>query len=66
MTDGSNVGMQKLSIRTKLGYSAGALEEAMVLAAAAVTIIFYNQVMGLSLELCGTGFRPGILGRRTI
>ena len=46
MTDGSNVGVQKLSIRTKLGYSAGALEEAMVLAAAAVTIIFYNQVMG--------------------
>jgi len=47
---------RKLSKRTKFAFATGTLEEAMVFAASATTMIFYNQVMGLSAALCGTVF----------
>ena len=50
---------RKLGARTKLAYASGSLEDAMVLAASAATMIFYNQVMGLSAQLCGTAFLIG-------
>lgn len=56
MTGESISPKRKLSIRTKLAFSTGNLEEAMVVAASGVTIVFYNQVMGLPLGLCGTAF----------
>ena len=42
--------------RTKIAFSAGALEEAMVSAASITTMLFYNQVLGVSAALCGTAF----------
>ena len=47
---------RKISLRTKLGFSCGALDEAMIAAAAITTMIFYNQVLGVSAALCGTAF----------
>ena len=45
-----------ISVKTKLMFSSGALEEAMVGAASAVTMVFYNQVLGVSAGLCGVVF----------
>ena len=59
MTDDAQGSGEKLSLRTKIGFATGNLEEAMVLAASATTLIFYNQVMGLPLALCGTAFLIG-------
>ena len=42
--------------RTKIAFSSGALEEAMVSAASITTMLFYNQVLGVSAALCGTAF----------
>ena len=47
---------RKISLKTKLGFSSGQLDEAMIAAAAVTTMIFYNQVLGLSATLCGTAF----------
>lgn len=47
---------RRISLRTKLGFASGSLEEAMVLAAQAITMIYYNQVLGVSAALCGTAF----------
>ena len=47
---------RRLSRRTKLAFSAGSLEEAMVGAAGVATMLFYNQVLGLSASLCGVVF----------
>jgi GPH family glycoside/pentoside/hexuronide:cation symporter len=47
---------RRLPLRTKLAFSAGALEEAMVGAASMATMLFYNQVLGLSASLCGVVF----------
>lgn len=47
---------RKLSLRTKLAFSSGGLQEATVGAAAITTMIFYNQVLGLSPGLCGIAF----------
>ena len=44
---------QKVGLRTKLGYATGAIEETTVTAAAAVTMVYYNQVLGVSPALCG-------------
>ena len=45
---------RKLTVRTKLAFASGSLEEALVGAADVATILFYNQVMGLPAALCGT------------
>ena len=47
---------RRLSRRTKLAFSAGSLEEAVVGAASFATMLFYNQVLGLSASLCGIVF----------
>lgn len=46
----------KVSLKTKLAFSAGALEEAMLGAAGIATMLFYNQVLGVSPLLCGYVF----------
>ena len=45
-----------VSLKTKLAFSSGALEEAMIGAAGIATMVFYNQVLGVSAALCGTVF----------
>ena len=45
-----------LSLRDKLAFSSGSLEEAAVAAAGVATMVFYNQVLGVSAALCGTAF----------
>jgi len=47
---------RKLSVRAKIAFSSGSLEEAMVGAAGVATMVFYNQVLGVSAVLCGTAF----------
>jgi glycoside/pentoside/hexuronide:cation symporter, GPH family len=47
---------RKLSLRTKLSFSSGSLEEAMLGAAGVATMIYYNQVLDVSAALCGTVF----------
>lgn len=47
---------RKVPLRTKLAFSTGALQEGMVFAARIVTLIFYNQVLGVSPSLCGIAF----------
>jgi Na+/melibiose symporter-like transporter len=46
----------RLSLATKLTYSSGSIQNAMMLAAAITTLLYYNQVLGLSPSLCGTAF----------
>jgi Na+/melibiose symporter-like transporter len=52
----SNPRKRKLPLRTKLAYSFGTLNEAVVSAAGITTLIFYHQVLGVSPELCGLAF----------
>ncbi len=47
---------RKVPIRTKLLFSSGAFQEAAVGAGALVTVLFYNQILGVSPSLCGTAF----------
>jgi|TARA_B110000259_G_scaffold188451_1_gene247605 GPH family glycoside/pentoside/hexuronide:cation symporter len=47
---------RRLPLRTKLAFSAGSVEEAIVGAASMATMLFYNQVLGLSAGLCGVVF----------
>ena len=47
---------RKINWRTKLLFSSGAFQEATVVAAGVVTILFYNQIIGVSPGLCGTAF----------
>ena len=47
---------RQLPRRTKLAFPAGSLEEAVVGAAGIATMLFYNQVLGLSASLCGVVF----------
>jgi len=57
--DSNNIGQdrkRKLPLRTKLAFSSGGLQEATVGAAAITTMIFYNQILGLSPGLCGIAF----------
>ena len=46
----------KVSLKTKIAFSSGSLEEAAVTAASVTTMVFYNQVLGLSAALCGVVF----------
>lgn|GEM_PF-98803 len=47
---------RKVPLRTKLVFASGALQEATVTAGGIVTILFYNQVLGVSPALAGTAF----------
>ncbi len=47
---------RKLPVGAKLLFASGALQEAAVTAGGIVTIIFYNQVLGVSPALAGTAF----------
>jgi GPH family glycoside/pentoside/hexuronide:cation symporter len=47
---------RQISARTKFSFASGSLEEAMITAASVATMIFYNQVLGVSAALCGTVF----------
>ena len=47
---------RKLPVGVKLLFASGALQEASVTAGGIVTIIFYNQVLGVSPTLAGTAF----------
>ena len=44
---------RRLPLRTKLAFSSGSLEEAVVGAASFATMLFYNQVLGLGVLLAG-------------
>ena len=52
----SNHRRRKIPLRTKLAFSAGGLQEGMVFAARITTLLFYNQVLGVSPSLCGIAF----------
>ncbi len=52
----ANPRRRRISARTKLAFSSGSLEQAMVGAAGVATMIYYNQVLGVSPALCGTAF----------
>lgn len=52
----SGIRKRKLSLRTKLAFSSGAFQEATVLAAGMTTLLFYNQILGVSASLCGVAF----------
>ena len=47
---------RKVTPRTKIAFSTGAFEEAAIGAASVATMIFYNQVLGVSAYLCGIVF----------
>jgi glycoside/pentoside/hexuronide:cation symporter, GPH family len=47
---------RRLPLRTKLAYASGSVEESMVTAAAVATMLYYNQVLGVSPALCGAAF----------
>ena len=47
---------RKLSVKTKLLFASGSLQEAVVTAGGIVTVLFYNQVLGVSPALAGTAF----------
>ena len=46
----------KLPLTTKLTFSTGSIQIAMVSAAGITTLLYYNQVLGVSPSLCGTAF----------
>ncbi len=46
----------EVSLGTKLAFSSGALEEAVISAAGVATMVFYNQVLGVDPFLCGLVF----------
>lgn len=47
---------RKLSVRTKVLFASGALQEAVVTAGGIATVLFYNQLLGVSPALVGTAF----------
>ncbi|MEL7185779.1 MAG: MFS transporter [Pseudomonadota bacterium] len=47
---------RKIPVRTKLLFASGALQEATVTAGGITTILFYNQVLGMSAALAGTAY----------
>jgi glycoside/pentoside/hexuronide:cation symporter, GPH family len=52
----SSARRRRLGARTKLAYASGSIEESMVTAAGVATMIYYNQVLGVSPALCGAAF----------
>ena len=55
-SDGRINRRRKISVRTKLLFSTGAFQEATVSAGGLVTVLFYNQILGVAPSLCGTAF----------
>ena len=55
-TGGPVVRNRKVPVRTKLLFASGTLQEAAVTAGGIVTVLFYNQVLGISPSLAGTAF----------
>lgn len=49
-------GHRKVSVRTKLLFASGTLQEAAVTAGGLTTMLFYNQLLGVSGTLAGTAF----------
>ncbi|MDE2921498.1 MAG: MFS transporter [Acidobacteriota bacterium] len=47
---------RKVPLRTKLAFSSGGFQEGMVVAGRITTLIFYNQVLGVSAALCGVAY----------
>lgn len=47
---------RKVPVRTKVLFASGAFQEAAVGAGGLVTVLFYNQVLGVAPTLCGTAF----------
>lgn len=47
---------RKVPARTRIAFSTGAFEEAAIGAAGIATMVFYNQVLGVSAYLCGIVF----------
>ena len=47
---------RKLSVKTKLLFASGAASEGAISAAGSITIIFYNQILGVPPSLCGIAF----------
>ncbi|MEM7362780.1 MAG: MFS transporter [Pseudomonadota bacterium] len=47
---------RKVPLRTKLLFASGGMQEATIGAAGIVTVLFYNQVLGVSPALAGTAF----------
>ena len=56
MAEASTNRRRKLSIRTKVLFASGALQEAVVTAGGIATVLFYNQLLGVSPALVGTAF----------
>jgi Na+/melibiose symporter-like transporter len=54
--EGSSTRKRKLSLQTKLAFSSGGFQEAAVAAAGMTTLLFYNQILGVSASLCGVAF----------
>ena len=54
MADASLDRRRKLSVRTKVLFASGALQEAVVTAGGIATVLFYNQLLGVSPALVGT------------
>ena len=55
-SDGRINRRRKIPVRTKLLFSTGAFQEATVSAGGLVTVLFYNQILGVAPSLCGTAF----------
>lgn len=47
---------RKLTSRIKIAFAFGSLEESMLGAAGVATMLFYNQILGVSASLCGLAF----------
>jgi len=47
---------QQVPLKTKIAFASGALEEGLIGAAGVATMLFYNQVLGVSAYLCGIVF----------
>ena len=47
---------EKVPLKSKVAFSVGALDEAVMGAAGVATMLFYNQVLGVSAYLCGVVF----------
>ena len=47
---------RKVPVRTKVLFASGAFQEATVAAGGLVTVLFYNQILGVAPTLCGTAF----------
>ncbi len=56
MDGGLHPRRRMISRRAKLAFSIGSLEDAMSQAASIATMLFYNQVLGVSAALCGIAF----------